>query len=91
MGIYLPSDGAPLVLISVAGAEGIGAEPSPTITTPGAALVGAPLTAVMAPANIKLAKAPMTTFFTVRTLLLDELHKLRRLLTKWCKEDQHTS
>jgi len=69
VGIYFPSDGPSLALISVAGAKGIGAEPSPTMTTPGVVLVGAPLTAVMAPANIKLAKAPMKTFFTFRTLL----------------------
>jgi hypothetical protein len=68
VGIYFPSDGPSLVLISVAGAEGIGAEPSPTMTiTPGVALVGAPLTAVITPASIKLAKAPTNTFFTVRS------------------------
>jgi hypothetical protein len=70
VGIYFPSDGSSPVLISVAGAKGIGAEPSPTITiTAGAVLVGAPLTAVMAPASIKLAKAPTNIFFTVRILL----------------------
>lgn len=67
MGDYFPSDGPSLVSISVAGAEGIGAEPSPTMTiTPGVVWVGASLTALIAPASIKLAKAPMNTFFTVR-------------------------
>jgi hypothetical protein len=38
-------------------------------TTPFFALIGEPLAALMAPASIKLAKAPMNTFFTVRILL----------------------
>jgi hypothetical protein len=38
-------------------------------TAPFSALIGEPLTAPMAPASIKLAKAPMNTFLTVRILL----------------------
>jgi hypothetical protein len=67
---YFPSNGRSLDSISVDGAKGIGAEPSPTKTiTPFVVLVGEPLTALMAPASIKLARAPINTFFTARILL----------------------
>jgi hypothetical protein len=49
---------------------GMGADPSPTMTIiPVVVLVGAPLTAEIAPASIKLARAPMNAFFTVQNLL----------------------
>ena len=56
---------------SIAGAAmGMGADPSPTMTIiPVVVLVGAPLTAEIAPASIKLARAPMNAFFTVQNLL----------------------
>jgi hypothetical protein len=44
----------------------MGAEPSPTITIiPVVVFAVAPLAAEIAPASIKLARAPMNAFFTV--------------------------
>jgi hypothetical protein len=48
----------------------MGADPSPTMTIiPVVVFVVAPLAAEIAPASIKLARAPMNAFFTVQTLL----------------------
>jgi hypothetical protein len=49
---------------------GMGADPSPTMAiNPVVEFVVGPLTAEIAPASIKLARAPMNAFFTVQNLL----------------------
>jgi len=68
MGGYLPEDVPSIGRL--AGAAGTGADPSPTMTTiPFIVFIGAPLNAEIAPASIKLARAPTNAFFTVQNLL----------------------
>jgi len=58
-------------LISGEAVGGSGAEPSPMmLIVPVVTFVVAPLTAEIAPASIKLARAAMNVFFTVRNLLV---------------------
>jgi hypothetical protein len=84
---YFPSNGRSLDSISVDGAKGIGAEPSPKNTiTPFVVLVGEPLTALMAPASIKLAKAPINTFFTAR-ISFDELRNIEQTTGRAMRPD----
>ena len=67
---YLPSDGVSLGSITGAAVNGRGADPSLTMAIiPAEVFVMAPLTAEIAPASIKLARAPINAFFTVQFLL----------------------